>query len=108
MEVQTKAFEMDDVTLQIGSHVSILYRGVPQSILSTGNFMQAGSLLCQKFTDLMGARGIRMVFIDNADLLNTEWCEKGMRSDMQIFTAHVSTHDTVVIDQENQHGQTAS
>jgi hypothetical protein len=59
--------------------------GIPYGILSTGAAIKADIMLCLKFNQLMGAKAPKVIFVDNADLVDSLDVTGGM----QYFLAYV-------------------
>lgn len=88
-EIQSQAFKIDGVEFRIGSKIEIYRDGLHFKLLSTGAAAKVGMAISRKINSLM-KRPINMMFVDNADLIDTIPAQ-----DLQMFLAIV-TDDTEV------------
>ena len=77
-----------DVT--VTDKVTCQYHGIPYELLSTGQELKTGILLCMKLDGLRGNKAMHVVFIDNADLLDEEGKSIQYGDGIQVLRAVVS------------------
>lgn len=62
-------FEVEDLEINVGEKVEVLVKGIPYPLLSRGRRAKTGIQICLKIGSMMKSP-IRMVFLDDADLVD--------------------------------------